>query len=169
MKSYELKLYSRLGVFKKQINPQDVSSEIAFQEELDGGQGDLTLKVVGSQSDYVVSDIIEIREVNDDSPTVSQTYTGIIEEIETTEYEYTTLLDIKLLGVFTALNDVLFKSGGSRTFSKTGTAGAIISDIVASFNSDYGAMFGDTQNIQIFIRYWDDTETWNDLDFWNEG
>jgi hypothetical protein len=38
MKSFELKLYSRDGIFKKQINPKTISSDISFSEELNGGQ-----------------------------------------------------------------------------------------------------------------------------------
>ena len=38
MKSYEIKIYSRVGKFKKSINPRDILSEISFSEDLNGGQ-----------------------------------------------------------------------------------------------------------------------------------
>lgn len=46
MKSYEIKTYTRLGVFKKQINPKNIVSDISFSEEQNGGQSNMTLSVV---------------------------------------------------------------------------------------------------------------------------
>jgi hypothetical protein len=35
MKSFEVKLYSKNGTFKKTINPRNITSEISFSEDLD--------------------------------------------------------------------------------------------------------------------------------------
>jgi hypothetical protein len=117
---------------------------------LNGGQWELTLNIVWEENDYILSDIIEIREVDDDNYTITPTYSGIIEEIKVTEYEYTTLLEIKLLWAFTALNNILYKSGG-RVFTKNDTPWNIIKDIISNFNSQYGWIFSDTNNLQLSI------------------
>lgn len=46
MKTFEVKLYDSSGTFKKQINPTNITSQISFSEELNGGQGNLNMDIV---------------------------------------------------------------------------------------------------------------------------
>lgn len=154
MKKFEVKVYDKSGTFKKQINPKNITSDITFTEELNGGQGNLMLSFVGDFDDYSVTDIVEIREVDDENKSITPTYTGIIEEIDDDEYKTTEVVTLSLLGAFTVLNDIEYKDGGSRTFNKSGTPGAIVKLIIDSFNAEYGALSANTQNLTgNIIRY----------------
>ena len=63
MKAYEIKAYDPFGTFKRQITPRNVTNAVSYSEQLDGGQGDMTLSVIGNPDDYQCGDIIEIREL----------------------------------------------------------------------------------------------------------
>lgn len=152
---FEFKLYDWTWEFKQTLNPKLEYSKISFQEEMDSWQWDLNLIVEGNLNDFQDSDIIEIRDsVN------WNLYTGILEEIDIEEFETSSILNLKFLWTFTALNDIEYKSWSSRTFTKTDTVWNIIKDIIDSFNIDYGALFGHTQILQTnLIRY-----TWSSID-----
>ena len=97
---------------------------------------------------------MEVREVDDENKSITATYTGIVEEMDLDEYKTAEVVTLSLLGGFTALNDIEYKDGGSRTFTKSGTPGALVKLIIDSFNSEYGALAGDTQNLTTnLIRY----------------
>ena len=102
-----------------------------------------------SLDDFKTSDIIEIRDsVN------WNLYTWIIEEIWIEEYEDSSILNIKFLWIFTALNDIKYKSLWLRTFTKTDTVWNIVKNIIDSFNTDYGSLFWDTQILSTnLIKY----------------
>lgn len=155
MKSYEVKLYSRTGLFKKTINPRNISSEISFSEELEWGQWDLTLSVEWNFSDFLSTDIVEIREVDEDNKQISKTYTWIIEEIWVDEFEWKSLVNIQILWVFTALNNLIFKQSSNRVFTVSMTPWNLVKAIIDSFNTDYWTLSGwNTQNLTTnLIRY----------------
>lgn len=155
MKTFEYKLYDGFGNLKMQINPLKIISKISFSEELNWGQWNLNIEIEADENDFVCSDIIEIREVDEDNKTPSPTYTGIIEEMEVTEYRTKQIIKLSLLGIFTVLNDAEYKQGGSRSFTATGTPWTIVKAIIDSFNADYGTLTGgDTQNLTTnIIRY----------------
>lgn len=100
MKTFEVKLYDSSGTFKKQINPTNITSQISFSEELNGGQGNLNMDIVWDMDDFVCSDIVEIREVDTENRAISATYTGVIEEIGVKEYKTTEVLNLSILGIF---------------------------------------------------------------------
>lgn len=148
MKFYELKLYDKSWRYKKTISSKKITSDITFSEELNGWQWELVLEIIDNPNFYSVSDIVEIREVDEENKSVTPTYTGIIEEYTIWEYEYNTTISIQLLWLFTALNDILFKQSWGTKFTLTGTAGNLIQTILNSFNGDYGNLINDTQNIR---------------------
>lgn len=159
MKTYEIKTYSWSGVFKKQINPLNVTTDISFTEELQWGQWNLNLTIVWSLDDFVCSDIVEIREVWDDKDILAS-YTGIIEEIDVKEFKDSEIISLSILWVFTVLNDALYKSWWNRTFTKTDTPWNIVKSIIDSFNTDYWVLSWDTQNLTTnVVRY-----TWSSID-----
>lgn len=158
---FEYKLYDFTWKFKKQINPKKIYSDISFQEELNSGQWNLLLKIEGDLSEFKDSDIIEIR-----NSLNWNLYTWILEEIGVEEFQTSSILSLKFLWVFTWLNDIEYKSWWSRTFTKTDTVWNTIKDIIDSFNTDYGALFGDTQILQTnLIRYtwWSIDITWSTI------
>lgn len=148
MKSFEVKLYSKNWTFKKTINPKNITSEIAFSEDLDWGQSDLNIQIIWDFWDFLCSDILEIREVDEENYSISKTYTGIIEEIDVDEYETHDVVSLQVLWLFTALNDILFKQGWNRVFSVNMTPGNMVKAIIDSFNAEYWTLsWGNTQNI----------------------
>jgi hypothetical protein len=153
-KQFEIKIYEKDGTFKQVVNPKNVTTDISFTEELNGGQGNLSISFVGDPDSVISSDIVEVREVDTENKVISKTYTGIVEELDITEYKENEVVTLSILGAFTALNDVKYKDGGNRTFTKSGTPGAIVKLIIDSFNADYGTLAGDTQNLTTnLIRY----------------
>ncbi len=151
IKKYEYKLYNREWNFKKQINPRDISSDLSFSEQIDGWQGDLQLTVIDDIANYQTSDIIEIREVTTKWLWIWATYTGIIETINIKETKQGAVLKIELLGVFTALNDIIFKNMvGDRVFDLTDTIENIVNQIINWFNWVYGSL-SNTQNLDTYM------------------
>lgn len=169
MKNFEIKLYSKDWVLKMPITTW--TGDIVYSEELNGGQSDLSLQVVGSGLNISCTDIVEIQEVSDTQFVPSPTYSGIIEEIIETEYETTSTLTLRILWVHTAFSDILYRNWTNREFTKTGTAGAIITDIINSFNSQYGTL-AETNNLGvnlIWLGNIDMTGTSLSISFANES
>ncbi len=148
LKFYEIKLYSQNWDFKDQINLKNVTDEISFWENINWWQGNLTIKVIWNQDDFMCSDIVEVREVSENNKIVTPTYTGIIEDIGIEEYKDWTVIVLNLYGVFTVLNDIIYKDWSSRTFIKNDTAGNITKNIIDNFNSQYWNLLWETQNIR---------------------
>lgn len=181
MKYFELKLYNYAGVFKKQINPRNITSQITFSENINGGQWSLDLTIRDLSSEYEMTDIIEVREVekgsvktetfwddnniwndsntwNEGTSNVFPTYTGIIERIAVQEKRDGELLNIKCLWIGTALYDIYYKDGTDKTFTKNATSDVIIADIIDYFNSQYGTLTA-TQNLWTSLYYYDTLPT----------
>lgn len=158
MKSYEFKLYDRKGKYKKTINPKNITSDVSFSEDLNGWQGNMTLGIVDEVNNFMCTDIIEIREVDEENREISPTFTGIIESVNITEFEDTYEMSIELLWVGTALTDIFFKSPYMR-FQKSGFVNDIAREIINYFNSQYWAMVGDTKNLpwNTLLRYTDES------------
>lgn len=164
MKSYEIKIYSRLGNFKKSINPRDILSEISFSEDLNGGQWSLNLELIWDLENFEVSDIIEIREVSDNSTHIIPTFTGIIEEIQIEEFENYDKISLEILGLHTLLGDFLYRENSQRKLQKTGDIGQICRDVINHFNAEYGNFSAsETQNLWKKIFHYSDESIQN---FW---
>lgn len=161
MKVYEVKTYSANGTFKKQINPLNINTDISFTEEINGWQGNLNMTITWDLDDYSCSDIVEIREIDDETLIITATYTWIIEEIDVREYNNWESLTFSILGIFTILNDTIYKKVGNPVFTETWTVWNMIKLIIDSFNADYGTLtWWDTQNLTTnAIRY-----TWSSID-----
>lgn len=155
MKSYEVKLYSRTGLFKKTINTKNIVSDISFSEDLNGWQSDLNLEVIWEFDDFLCTDIIEIREVDETNKVISPTYTWVIEELSLKEYEDWDTVNIQLLGLASVLNDNIFDSWWSRVFTSNVTVWNLVKLVIDSFNADYWALsWWNTQNVTgNLIRY----------------
>lgn len=157
MKSYEVKIYSRLGKFKKSINPKDILSEISFSEDLNGGQWSLNLEISGNIENFEVSDIVEIREVSENSTKIIPTFTGIIEEIQVEEFETYDKISLEILGLHTLLGDFLYRENNQRKFQKNGNIANIFREIIDHFNTEYWDFSAtETQNLGKKIFHYSD-------------
>lgn len=192
-KFYEIKLYDFAWNFKKQINTKKLSSDIIYSENVNWVQGNLVLEISWESSDYSVSDIIEVREINLDikawlsiwndsdiwnddniwiekTVNVFPTYTWIIERISSKEYQFTEKLTLDIFWVWTALNDIIYKNGTTKKFTKNDTLWNIAIDIIDYFNSQYGAIT-ETQNLWTSLLWYDDIDiSWDsvNIEFENE-
>ena len=137
-KFYEYKIYSRLGQHKHTINPQNVLSEISISEDLNGGQGAMTLEIVGNSEDFELTDILEICEVSDENTEISPTFTGILEEITISEHKNHDQLTLEFLGLQSILTEIFYKNNWSRKFSKNISATTLLKEIINNFNTEYG-------------------------------
>lgn len=164
MKSYEVKVYSRTWTYKSTINPRNLVSDINFSEDLNGWQSDLNLEIIWDFNDFLCTDIVEIREVDEENKIISPTYTWIVEEISVKEFEGWSTVILQLLWLFTVLNDNLFKFASNREFTLNMTPWNTIKAIIDSFNLDYWVLSGwDTQNLSTnIIKYtaWSIDITW---------
>lgn len=166
-KYFEIKLYDFAWNFRKQITK--TSSEISFSENINWVQGQLNLEVFWEPEDFYSTDIVEIRETYegqwfrnyywddskfwDDSDFwkekdiyVFPIYTWIIETVWFVEYENYSKIDLRILWVWTALNDIIYKNWTEKKFTKTWTAWEIAKDIIDYFNSQYWSLT-ETQNL----------------------
>lgn len=154
MLKYEVKVYDRLGNFKSQINPKNIVGDIAYSDEIDGGQSNLTLSIIWNWEDYKYSDIVEIREVSDEYRTIKWVYTGVVNSLSIVEFENEDQIEIELLGIFTILNNIEFSYGWSKKVTMNGTAGQIMKYIIDSHQTEYTTLSGDTQVLDWYpIRY----------------
>lgn len=155
MKSFEVKLYSRVWLFKKTINPRNIVSEINFSEELNWWQSDMNLEVIWDFWDFLSTDIIEIREVDEENKVISPTYTWVIEEISLKEYVDWDTISLQVLWLATVLNDNTYKTWGNRVFTSNLTVWNLVKSIIDSFNADYWTLsWWNTQNLDTnLIRY----------------
>ena len=196
-KFYEIKLYDFAWNFKKQVNTQRLSSDIIYSENINGVQGNLVLEISWESSDYSVSDIIEVREINLDlkktfflnldltninsfytmpnnsffTGGVFPTYTGIIERINSKEYQFTEKITLDVFWIWTALNDIIYKNGTTKKFTKNDTLWNIAIDIIDYFNWQYGAIT-ETQNLWTSLLWYDDIDiSWDsvNIEFENEN
>lgn len=167
MKYFEVKLYDASGNFKKQMNPRNITSQITFSENINGTQGNLNISIKDDSDDYSVTDIIEVREIVKWETWVNETYTGIIERTtidERTEWE---LIILDCFWIGTALNDIYYQNG-SLKHEVTDTPWNIAIDIIDSFNSIYGSLVGETQNLWTSLFWYDAGSidvTWTSLHF----
>lgn len=154
MKHFEYTLYSRNGTYKKTINPKHISGDVEYTEEINGGQGSLSLSVVGEATTYTIWDIIEIRELEDGDGSIRPAYTGIIESLTLTEYAHFDQIDIELLAVNTILTHTLYKNTwGARKFSESGKISELAKKIIEHASTTYGAMSGNTENLSDTILF----------------
>jgi hypothetical protein len=145
----EVKLYDNTWMFKKQLNQKQISWDIEFQEELNWGQWNLTLSFEYDLETFNFWDIIEIR-----NSEVWNLYTWIIENINVYEFEEKSFVQIEFYGIFTALNDIIYKDWSNKIFTKTWTIESIAKSIIDYFNTQYWSLFGDTQILDSeLIRY----------------
>ena len=145
----EVKLYTYKWVFKKQLNSKKISWDIEFQEELNWWQGSLSLEFEYNLDTFQFWDIIEIR-----SSETWNLYTWIIENINVFEFEKKSFVRVEFYGVFTALNDIIYKNWTNKVFTKTWTIESIAKDIIDYFNSQYWSLASDMQILDSnLIRY----------------
>lgn len=163
MKNYEVKIYSNTWILLGAINPRSIGWIINWNEALNWGQWDLTLDIeyIDRYASIIdVSNIVEVREVDEVNKVQTASYSGIIEEYEKVISKDGTRLEIKIYWVFTVLNDVIFDNGAWKVFTLTDTPWNIIKTIIDYFNAQYWSLWGDAKNLSgNIVRY-----TWDSID-----
>lgn len=79
-KSFNVKVYNLAGTFLRSINPLDIMSGIAFTSQINGGQGELRLKIRSGLSSSILAynNVIRIYETDDVAQSPRLIYAGII-------------------------------------------------------------------------------------------
>lgn len=167
MKYFEVKLYDASGNFKKQLNARNITSSLSFSENIDGTQGNLNISIKDVSENYSVTDIVEVREIVKWESWVHPTYTGIIERVFIEEKKEGEFLILECFWIWTALNDIYYQNG-SLKHEVTDTPWNIAIDIIDSFNSVYGSLAWETQNLWSSL-FWYDVDSidvsWSSLHF----
>ncbi len=81
MKSYTIKIYTLAGVLVRVIPSSQIMGGLSWTEQLNGGQGELRLKLnlVFSTSNLAYNQIVKVYESDPEfSPSPRLVYTGII-------------------------------------------------------------------------------------------
>lgn len=164
-KSYTVKIYGLNDVYIKTLNPTLVTTEITFNSQINGGQGQcmLDLGLPFDDFDEGVSikamNIVRIYESDDvNSPTPRLIYSGFISQ-------YTPYFDggkqgvkLTLIGLATLLQFEYYKNGSSFTVSHSAVDPAdIMKAVVADFDVDYpgvlDALSGTVDNVGENVTY----------------
>lgn len=138
---YQYKHYDKDNSFIQVIDPLLVMSQIKYTEQINWGQGQLTIELNQKISDanYTHWDIIKVYIVNKYNKTWGLIYTWYIQNIDYV-YQNSQKVLIELYGVASKLKDIVYKDGASYEFTKNDTASNIISDIstqVQAINSEF--------------------------------
>lgn len=79
-KSYNIKVYNLAGTYIRAINPNDIMTGIAFSSQINGGQGELRVKIRATIASGIVAynNIIRVYESDTATQTPRLIYSGIV-------------------------------------------------------------------------------------------
>lgn len=138
----QIKIYDKLWNFKDNIELKNLIWEITFSEDMNWWQWSLSLNLaLWYYSDIILqSDILQVREFSDVYPNWNAIYTWIVEDVKIVEDTNWKQITIKVLGLYSLLNDFLYKDSGNLTFTKNEALEVTLKDIIDDFNAEYGVL-----------------------------
>ena len=113
------------------ISPDVIQSSIKFSAQRNGGQGDIKISIGEIDTDFVHGDIVKVY-AND--TTNRLIYTGYVDNIDETVNQGEDM-EVSCIGLGSYLKNIIFTSGGVRTFTLNDTASNIITAIATYANS----------------------------------
>lgn len=119
---FSYKIYNRAGTLIGNLPVNRVKSEPKFSENINGGQGNMTILLSGDVMDSPVSEgnIIHVLVFGDGFDADGEVvYRGSVEKITRVYTESQQVLNVELYGLGYFLQKVFFRSGGNLVFSKT--------------------------------------------------
>lgn len=133
---YDIKTYNKDGTFKTTINPNCVMNDISFSENVNGGQGQLTLNLALSFGDNSFQwwDLIKVVLFNERYKQGKQIYFGYISQI-TRKYDANKgYIVLTCLWIASLLNKIVFSGSYAWTITN------ILTQIINQFNSNYSGL-----------------------------
>lgn len=145
MKKFLYKVYDINSTFLGVLDPQKIMSLPTFTEEINKGQGEMTITFVDDFDDFdmtlvAIMNLIKIYVVDEDNPLGRLLYTGFIEEVSPFVSGAKVGIEINLLGLVSLLEKSYYKSGSNYSVTHTSQDPAdIFKAIVDHFNTIYPA------------------------------
>lgn len=146
-KSFTIKVYTLAGTYLKTLDPEKVASEIAFNEKINGPQGQLVIDLaepIDNFGEGAAVDHANVVKVYESDPTNSPTprliYAGFVSKY--TPYVRSGAEGVKLtcLGLGSLLALAFYKNGASYSVSHSSVdPSAIAKAIIDHFNTVYPA------------------------------
>lgn len=133
---FDIKTYNKDGTFKTTINPNCVMNDISFTENVNGGQGQLTLNLALSFGDNSFQwwDLIKVVLFNERYKQGKQIYFGYISQI-TRKYDANKgYIVLTCLWIASLLNKIIFSGNYSWSIK------SILNQIISTFNSNYSGL-----------------------------
>ncbi len=138
-KNYNIKIYTTAGAYVRTLPPSVVMTGVSFSAQVDGGQGQATIKlsIPFNTSLIAYNNIIKIYESDDANPTGRQIYTGIVGSLQRTNEGGAEFVEIRAVGLASMLSWIYYDAAGAYSFSKNTDASNIMKDIIDRFAVKY--------------------------------
>ena len=140
MKSYEFKVYWLDWTFKKTLNWDKLKSNISFNSSINWTQWQCNIELNFWVNDILwfnSSDIIKIYSYDDWFPSWKLIYTWQIQIIWKNYLSDTQNITLTVFWLWVLLNNLIFQSWWSQTFSKNQDPAQTVRDIINYFNTIY--------------------------------
>ncbi len=148
-KSYNIKIYSLLGVFQKTLPDTAIMSDVRFTSQINGWQWELTVSLALPIDTTLVSynNIVKVYESDENNNGVL-IYSGVVTNIKRNSTDRWDIVDIRALGLASMMTWIFYYSG-AYTFSKSYEASIIMKDMVDYFATQYpGIISYDANSIE---------------------
>lgn len=135
---YNIQVYDKSYGYKFTQSPNEVIGDISYSANTGYGQSPLTMEL-GIDIDatqYVIGDIVEIMEYNENYKSGRMYFLGVVNNINLIAENNQEKVSIELFGIGDLLNFVIYQSG-SRKFTKTVDPSVIITEIIGNFNTTF--------------------------------
>jgi len=159
-KEYQFKTYSKSNIYKHTINPKIVMSDVRFSETMNGGQGQLTVKLDLSFSDttFLEGDLIKVTEYDTNNPDGIAVYFWFISKIKRKEDTNSKYIELVCLGIASLLKSINFYDG-SYNPTKNQDPAQTIKDSIDYFNTQYWGSLISYSDWHI-DNYWSSVSLW---------
>ncbi len=143
-KDYTIKVYNLSNVLQRVLSPKIVMSGISYSEQINGGQGQLSikLKLPFTTTDIAYNNIIRVYQT-DTSHAPRLIYTGLVGNISRNMDNSGEYIYVRCIGLASLLSMFYFNQTGY-TFTKSQAGDITIENIVTYFSTKYPGLISYT-------------------------
>lgn len=136
-KDYTIKVYDLANVLQRVLSPKIVMSGVSYSEQINGGQGQLSMKLnlPFTTTDIAYNNIVRVYQT-DDTHAPRLIYTGIVGNISRNMDNSGEYIDVRCVGIASLLSMFYFYSA-SYSFTKSQAGDLTIENIITYFSTKY--------------------------------
>ena len=136
-KGYNIKVYNLAGTFQAVLSPSIIMTGVSFSETINGGQGELVLKLKlpFNTTSIAYNNVIKVFE-SDAENAPRQIYTGIVGNIRRVNENSSEYIEIRVLGIASALS-LFYYYSGAYAFNASASQDTTMKAIIDYFSTKY--------------------------------